>query len=365
MSARRKTKTKKKVSAARKVVSKKGLKKKVSAARKVGTRKLSVRKKVCSEECLIKVKYVGEKAEDGIMDARASGEALLGFDEMVRYAICKHEPALKRVHFELPVKVQKGSWEIILPPAMKVALTAFLVGLATQAAKDGLLESGPVKDAKKILSGAGKALSWFIRITKHIKTIEDERYTIGSKTQSGVVIEIINEDGKSLMVPVECFEFFKEAPKNLLERNTMIIEEGRELAFETEGEEPVSITVEEKGIYVDSKGVDEDGIVLPELEHGEEVELEGQITRTNEEKKTIGFRYKGHVLEAFPEDRNLEKHKSQIVSDGAEHIFSEQVKVIGVVDREDMNGNFKYKKPRIAFRLIKAAKSGQMKMFED
>ena len=102
------------------------------------------------EDSLITVKYSGAKAENGIMDARASAEALLGFDKMIRYAICNKEPKLKNVDFDLPVKVQKGSWEITIPEAIgNITLTALLVALAQQIAKEGLFEIGPIKDSKK------------------------------------------------------------------------------------------------------------------------------------------------------------------------------------------------------------------------
>jgi hypothetical protein len=45
---------------------------------------------------------------------RKSAEALLGFDEMLRYFISKEEPQLSNVPYEIPVNIKKGSWEISL-----------------------------------------------------------------------------------------------------------------------------------------------------------------------------------------------------------------------------------------------------------
>ena len=315
-------------------------------------------------DSLIIVKYSGAKAENGIMDARASAEALLGFDKMIRYAICNKEPKLKKVDFDLPVKVQKGTWEITIPEAIgSLVLTAYLVGLAQQAAKDGFLEIGLIKDSKKLFMWAGKAIKWFIVITKHIRAIEEKRYKLGSKTKSGIEVEIINDDGESLIVPLEFYEFFTESPSDLLEKNANIIEEEREMTFIAHKEEPVSISFEEKKIYVGDEAEEESDIILPELKHGDEVELEGKIIRTNEDTKTIGFHYQDHTLTIIPEDKKLEKYKSQIVSAGEKHIFSEKVKIFGRVEREDKDGNFKYKKPRIFFYDIRSIETKSQTLF--
>jgi len=314
-------------------------------------------------DSLVIVNYSGAKAENGIMDARASAEALLGFDRMIRYAICNKEPKLKNVDFDLPVKVQKGTWEITIPQAITIVLTAYLVGLANQSAKEGFIEIGPIKDSKKLIIWAGKAIRWFIKITKHIRAIEEERYKLGPKTISCIQVEIINDDGESLIVPLEFYKFFTESPTDLLEKNANIIEEEREMTFAAHNEEPIGISFEERKIYVGEGAEEESDIVLPELKHGDEVELEGKIIRTNENTKTIGFCYQDHTLTVIPEDRNLEKYKSQIVSTGEKHIFSEKVKIFGRVEREDKEGNFKYKKPRIFFYSIRSIETKTQTLF--
>jgi len=56
-------------------------------------------------------KYSGEKTREGYMDAKKSAEALLGIDEVLRFLIYKKAPELSEIKFDIPIKIQKGSWE--------------------------------------------------------------------------------------------------------------------------------------------------------------------------------------------------------------------------------------------------------------
>jgi hypothetical protein len=77
-----------------------------------------------------------------------------------------------------------------------------------------------------------------------------------------------------------------------------------------------------------------------ELVHNQYVELDGHVSRANENTNTIGFVYKGHVLTCIPHQGNINIYKTQI--------FSNCV-IKGYVDRIDAQGNIVEKKPRIKF----------------
>ncbi|AQQ71702.1 hypothetical protein SMSP2_02079 [Limihaloglobus sulfuriphilus] len=317
-----------------------------------------------NSESLISVKYVGERTKNGIMDARTSAEALIGFDRMFRYAISEKEPDLKNVNFELPVRIRKGSWEISFSGACQIAFTAYISGFFLKASQVGFQETGTVRNIGELIKWCGKAVQYLIKITKHIGTLDVEGCEIGSNTLSGVHVEIINGEGKPLLVPVEFLRFAEECPRNLLENSVGIIEENREMVIETSDGEQVRIQNKEKGIYLPELEEDDMDIVLPELKHGDNVELVGKITRTNEKEKSVGFFYGGHTLTMKPESGNLEQFKSQIVSPDSGHIFSEKVKVWGRVEREDAEGNFKYQRPRIFFSEIKSIEKMPRTLFD-
>lgn len=299
-------------------------------------------------ESLISLKYAGQKTADGAMDARLSAEALLGFDRILRHAIGSRDGRLKNADFELPVHVRQGSWEMVVGGSLVVGLMA----LAKKWANDGLLESGPAKDIQKLVRGAGIAIAWFIRIKNHAGQRKGDNVTFGN---SGSVeeVEVINKNGQSLLVPRDIFEFYQKAPRDLLEQNAKIVADGRELILEVEGcDARASITAEDRAIYVRDEEEEEEDVILPELVHGKYVELEGRIVRTNESTKTIGFRHKDHTLTVRPEAGHLEQYKAQIVSTGEKHIFSNNAIVYGVVDRENLEGRFKKKRPEIVFSDI-------------
>lgn len=61
------------------------------------------------------IKYEGQLVKDGYFDARKSGEALVGIDELMQYFIYQENPAIKDFEFDIPVRVRKGSWETVFP----------------------------------------------------------------------------------------------------------------------------------------------------------------------------------------------------------------------------------------------------------
>jgi hypothetical protein len=95
---------------------------------------------------------------------------------------------------------------------------------------------------------------------------------------------------------------------------------------------------------------------LPELIHGQFVELEGEITRATENTNTIGFRYKDHILVCKPKYGIIAKFKESIISNDNNHFFP-KVLLKGQVDRTNKNGDFKEKKPQILFFEIIPLKS--------
>jgi hypothetical protein len=49
------------------------------------------------------------------LDARKSAETLLGIDEVIRYFLYQVDPEIQQQHIEIPVLVEKGSWEALIP----------------------------------------------------------------------------------------------------------------------------------------------------------------------------------------------------------------------------------------------------------
>lgn len=305
-------------------------------------------------------RYSGEAVKDGLLDARKSAEALLGFDEILRYFLLKEDPSLKEFDFEIPVRIRKGSWEVLIPTLIDKIISPegmmgiYALAVVKKVATDGLFEIGIAKDIEKTFKGALKAAQWVIKIAIHIKNFLKKEIK-GQKieeNEKGTFIKIPNEKNEYLLVPRKYFDLFCECPEKLFEKNTSIIEKERSLeigVFENGAEEKISITEKEKPIF-SSRKEDED-IIFPELIHNQEVELEGTITRGNEKRNTLGFEYQGHILTCRPVSGNIVTFKNKIISQDRDHFFL-PVRIIGIVDRADQNGNFKEKKPQIIFSDI-------------
>src|SRR3972149_10279118 len=74
------------------------------------------------------LKYSGKLVAGGALDARKAAQALLGFDEALRFFLGQQSAVLKECDFEIPVKIKHGSWEAYLPLSI---LDCILVALGT------------------------------------------------------------------------------------------------------------------------------------------------------------------------------------------------------------------------------------------
>jgi len=311
------------------------------------------------------LKYTGKSVEDGLLDIRKSAEALLGFDEILRYFLLKEDPSLTKIDFEIPIRIRKGSWDALIPDIIEKILSPegilylYAANTIRKAANDGFFETGIVKDVKKTFQNALIAIQWSIKLATHIGSFVKSKFDNVRifKENNETYLEILNQNNEKLKVPKKYADLYANCPENLFSKNAKIIEKDRILEFGIfeDGQEK-KVTVSEKEKYIFYTQDDGEEIVLPELKHGQYVELEGEITRATENTNTIGFRYKEHTLFCKPEKGSIAKFKNKIISSEIGHLFP-KVKILGQVDRADKNGEFKEKKPQIIFTEIKPLKN--------
>jgi hypothetical protein len=313
-----------------------------------------------SEKYIGYLKYSGKSVENGLLDVRKSAEALLGFDEILRYFLLKEDPSLSEIEFEIPVRIRKGSWEALIPEiidkifSIEGVATIYATATATKAAKDGLFETGIAKDVKKTFQGALITVQWIIRIATHIGGFIKNRFENEKIIQEDqeVYIEIFNQENKSLKVPKKYADLFINCPERIFAKNAKIIETERILEFGVfDQDKETKVVVSEKEKYIFYNQDENEDIVLPELKHGQFVELEGEITRATESTNSIGFRYQDHTLVCKPISGNIAQYKNNIISSEDDHFFP-KVQIKGQVDRTDKNGEFKEKKPQIFFSEV-------------
>lgn len=315
-------------------------------------------------------KFDGESVKDGYLDARKSAEALIGIDEVFRYFLYKKSPELTSIEFELPVRTRKGSWETLIPENIGdwiqfVLYSGTSIYSATALKKMAQNDVGD-KGFKDIFKEIIKGVKWIIQIGKHLKTLKKKKFEkVEFKEQNGIqFIGIYNDNGEILYVPKNYLELFTEIPETIFSRLTKIISEQRELKIgfsENESNDKddtkneVSISFGEKAIFNKEK-VEEDTL-FPELIHNQYVELQGHITRGNENSNTIGFAYNGHILTCYPISGNIVEDRI--------HFFGDCI-IRGYVNRLDKSGAYIEKRPKIAYMDIKTSDNNETpSMFEE
>ena len=214
-----------------------------------------------SEEYIAYIKYSGESVQEGLLDARKSAEALLGFDKFLRFFIINEDPTLSGIDFEIPVRIRKGSWEILIPESFieyikltsGIAVTAYITSAANKAGADGFFESGAVKDAVSTLKASFKAVKWMFDISKHTGVFKNSKFDsakIKSENQE-FFIDIPNEKGEYIRVPKKYFDLFNSCPKDLFSKNAELIEKDREMEFGFyDNGKLEKITISEKEKYI-------------------------------------------------------------------------------------------------------------------
>ncbi len=310
------------------------------------------------------LKYTGGSVSDGLLDARKSAEALLGFDEIIRYFATKKEPELNNINFEIPVRVKKGTWSALIPDTIgQWILTAggvYFTTAAAQASKVGIMQTGTAKDITAIIKFALKAAQWMIKISKHVGSTTKKHFENTKFRNDNQEIGLPNEKGEFLFVPKEILDLYIAVPKKLFSKSCSVIEEDRNLAFGIieDGEEKEVVEIDNNNKEIFYSEDDNEDTLFPELKHGQAVELEGENTRATESTNPFGFRYNDHVLVCRPENGSIADYKDKVISQEDEHFFP-KVKMMGFIDRIDKFGNPIEKRPRIIFTNINSLETAE------
>ncbi|MCF6175416.1 MAG: hypothetical protein L3J71_06590 [Victivallaceae bacterium] len=290
------------------------------------------------------LKFQGKRVEEGVLDGKTAGITLIGLDSSLRYFISSMNLELVAEEYEIPVRIEKGSWEInvlglIAGGAIFVA-ASYAGGFVK---KIGANDAGDLT-SKDILRKSLIGVMWCIKISLHVGTVAKKTLDdlTGVKWKNGnSEIGIPNAEGRYLFVPVEYFNLFGHFPFDSFGQIAGFIENERELVL---GVHDNSGNVEEVTVNNSQKGIfhkeEESEILFPELEHEQYIELKGHVTRGNESANSIGFRYNEHILTCYPTKGNIKEHKSKMFLN---------CEIIGKISREDRFGNYIEKYLKIYF----------------
>jgi hypothetical protein len=293
------------------------------------------------------VKYEGKRLETGAFDARKSAQALLGFDEALRHFISAQSSELRNVDFEIPVRIEKGSWIATIPSdigtlfqlGMGIVATAYFSKAAGKMAEKDFEDVG-FKDIFKV---SIEAIKWVAKIGKHLGGLAQRRFENVKFADDNELIGIPNEKGEYLFVPKRFLDLYVGCSPRILAKLAANVDPMTKLSIGVVVNnviEEESITLDDRYIFAEEENDLLEEVLFPELIHGEPIVLEGEVTRENKTSHSMGFKYQGHILTAYPDSGNIVPFKQMLF---------DQCRLVGVVDRIDEKGRVGAKRPKLVF----------------
>ncbi len=300
-----------------------------------------------NETCIGYLRYSGKLVDEGFLDARKSAQALIGFDEALRFFISYQVPQLADVDYEIPVRVQKGSWEALIPDsvgkwvlmALGAGATVYVTTAAKKMAESDFKEAG----IKTLFARSLESILWIARIGAHVGDMTQKTFQGVKWRNNNQEVGLPNAQGEHLFVPKEQLEAWRACDPSLLSKMSEIVEADREMTlglFKDDSEQRVNISITQKSIFIPNHD-DTQEVLFPEFLHGQYVELEGSTTRGNKNTNTIGFKYRDHILTCYPQaGRTVVEYKRALFL---------RCRIYGVISRADEFGRITEKRPKIHF----------------
>ena len=309
------------------------------------------------------IKYTGEDAERGVIDAGSAGSALLGLDETLRYFNTQQSPDFASLDYDIPVQTRSGSWEAVVLGALATAGVvgaAFATGYAKKAGEK--IAENDFKDVtmKQVLQKSMSALKTLAKVVKHTRQArgwENARFAMEGQDAQ---IMLLNDKGEELLVPAEFFRWYRDMPPRLLMRMTSVVRTKRVLHIGMSGDtgtDEVVVTEREKSLFDEAPDDDNDGEQLfPELVHGQTVDLEGRLIRGSEASNSVGLEYQGHIVNCVPAKGNVRQYKLALFL---------HCKVSGRVNRHAKNRFVADRRPTIILdRVVPLERDVQGSLFD-
>lgn len=309
------------------------------------------------KEYLGYLQYSGESVKEGFLDARKSAQVLLGFDDALRFFVGREDARFREIDYEIPVKIEKGTWQIFIPQTigdwiitgLGVAGTAYLATAFREMAKTDFEDKG-IRD---VFREALRGIQWVIKIARHLENMNVKKFVNLKWRKNNTEVGIPNEKGEYLYVPDKFSNAYAECPDGLFSKICEIIESERKLkigVFVKGKWQDITVSEKEKKIFVSTPD-DDSEILFPELKDGQIVELEGIVTRGNEKTNALGVQYKEHVLSCHPRKGSVVRFKPGMFV---------KCKLKGSISREDRFGGHNDPRPKIILDDVTPLKSNNM-----
>ena len=258
------------------------------------------------------LKFSGDDVPAGVIDAATAGSALIALDEGIRYFNESQSPQFARIQYSVPVRTTGGSWVAWILGMGTLGAGAFALSYLKTAGEKMAEKDFEDIGLKDVLSKSARAIQHIFRLIKHTKKDRGWESEQLEWRNNGDEVGIRNSEGEILFLPAEFLKWYANLPPRLVSRLTDGISIERTLSFGVKVNdefEEVFISFEEKPYFSDSADLIVDDVLFPELEHGQEVHLEGKLTRGNESSNSVGFEFDGHILNCTPEEGSITRFK--------------------------------------------------------
>lgn len=255
------------------------------------------------------VKYEGKAVGPGILDAGKAGMALTGLDDLLRYFNSRQSVELAKADYEIPVRIQNGSWEAVIIAGLSAFAVAYLGRAGNEMAKKDFDGVGLKDVFKKSLQAAVH----LIRLAKHTSKLKGWVLENVRWRNDNTEIGIQNKSGQYEYFPAEYVKWYSSLPPQIMRKMAEVVEDERTLVIGVLDNGVVlqeKVTIREKVIFTRDVAEDlEDEVLFPDLEHGMDVKIEGRLIRGNAETNSIGLEYRGHNLNCVPEHGSVVQYK--------------------------------------------------------
>lgn len=293
------------------------------------------------EETIGFLRFEGEDVKKGYLDARDAADALRAFDKSFRYFFERHVPELKGSGYEVPVLIRPGSWEILATMFVLTPIAVYLSTAAKTIAQNDFKDVGLKDVAQRTFEG----MIWAIRLSKHLRNITARKFEGLKWRNNNSEVGIPNDKDEYLFIPKKYLDDYASAPPKLFSPIGKIISSKKSLVI---GVNRNGETIKEHVTYEERwalTGEDNllDEVVFPELKHGDNIAIKGEVTRGNELSNSLGIRYKNHVLTCYPQEGSIKRFKP--------FLFEEHV-IHGFISRKDEHGGYAAKRPKIVIEFI-------------
>ena len=305
------------------------------------------------------MKFSGEAVPSGIIDAGSAGMALVGLDEAVRFFNEKQSPEFAKVEYQIPVRTTEGSWIAwvlgIAGTGASVFALSYLKKAGEKMAENDFKDVGLRDTLKKSVD----AIQHLLKLVKHTKLSRGWDTKNVQWRNNNSEIGILNAQGEPIFLPVEYLRWYLSLPPRLISKITGVIAQQRSLSIGVKRNgkfEEISVNIEEKLYFVDDDVEPEEDYLFPDLKHGDEVTLEGKLTRGNASSNSIGLEYEGHILNCIPERGSIRRFKPAL--------FLRCI-VEGTISRLTKHRMVAEKRPTIVVRNVTSLESDdQYELFE-